>query len=430
MFRGFSTSFDLQLEHALLADSRTKPAIDSQVSGTLYDGALSSQSDPLLCAGHDPTFLGNSAGDQTGTASVDISSISFDDFLSLGMDESTSDPVGDQDMEIYSSQVPSFDAIGDPDFPSTLGSFVGVPVATSASDVSLTRTPLLTPLHTPLGSAPSLVPPLPSAPALLAAVLAAATDTQDVPSATIPKLFFPSPPAKPSAEKPRARRTKKGSASKRQRKSAGSPYPELRSSTPQSLSDSQSCFPGVSPRVVSFKRRTRRVALAEASDVLAAASSPSSSSSSSSADPSNPFACPFCDYVQVKSRKPDFRRHVKSHFTTKDWLCCGVPVEWAREKYGLSDAVVAAYAAGGRVYEFQGVLMVGGCPSAVKDFSRCDALARHIGKSWENWDKECEGGGGRNGHRCFGECGGHEKVRLPCLGDPSGYWLPGNQKLK
>ncbi|KAI0666258.1 hypothetical protein C8Q78DRAFT_1060456 [Trametes maxima] len=265
--------------------------------------------------------------------------------------------------------------------------------------------------------------PLP-APALPPSVVTGAQNGSD---AVVPEKgtsVFPSSSSEPPAKKPRVR-TKKASLSKRSRKNATSaPSPDsASSSTLQSPCTSQSCFADAPERVITFKRRTRRIAVAEASDMLATFLA----TVSESTDPSDQFACPFCDYVQAKRRKPDLLRHVKSHFQGTDWPCCGVPVEWAEEKLGLSEAVIAAYAAEGRVYEFRGVRMVGGCP-IVKVLSRCDALARHLSNSWAKWRKKCKAvRRGEGEPKCYGECGGHEKQQLPCLGNPYGYWLLGNQ---
>ena len=95
------------------------------------------------------------------------------------------------------------------------------------------------------------------------------------------------------------------------------------------------------------------------------------------------WSCPFCDYEQVKKRRPDFKRHVYTHCPDaelydpsessspgqrirKRW-CCGVPVHLAAE-YGVHPPYKT-------VIVVDGVENVGGCDKKV---SRVDALRRHI----------------------------------------------------
>ena len=88
---------------------------------------------------------------------------------------------------------------------------------------------------------------------------------------------------------------------------------------------------------------------------------------------SNTWQCPYCPHVQHNRRSPDLKRHIKTHTRdaeVADWVCCGVPVLNAIE-LGVPAAVVRE----AQVFEFDGVLMVGGCRKA---FSRRDALKRHL----------------------------------------------------
>ncbi|KAH9891826.1 hypothetical protein C8Q73DRAFT_701020 [Cubamyces lactineus] len=95
------------------------------------------------------------------------------------------------------------------------------------------------------------------------------------------------------------------------------------------------------------------------------------------------WSCPFCDYKQVKKRRPDFRRHIYTHCPEaelydssdpssasqrirKRW-CCGVPVHLAAE-YGIHPPFKT-------VVIVDGVKNVGGCDARL---SRADALRRHI----------------------------------------------------
>ncbi|PIL23051.1 hypothetical protein GSI_14358 [Ganoderma sinense ZZ0214-1] len=87
----------------------------------------------------------------------------------------------------------------------------------------------------------------------------------------------------------------------------------------------------------------------------------------------NAWQCPHCPYVQRNRRSPDLKRHIKTHTRdddVADWVCCGVPVLSAIE-LGVPDRILRE----AQVFEFDGVLMVGGCRKA---FSRRDALHRHL----------------------------------------------------
>ncbi|KAH9854695.1 hypothetical protein C2E23DRAFT_883791 [Lenzites betulinus] len=90
------------------------------------------------------------------------------------------------------------------------------------------------------------------------------------------------------------------------------------------------------------------------------------------------YKCPYCDHVQKNKRSPDMERHIRSHFRRTahaQWVCCGLPVDEARRQ-GLRPEDGA--------WEFNGMLMVGGCR---EDFSRMDALKRH----WRNNNNSCVG---------------------------------------
>ena len=107
--------------------------------------------------------------------------------------------------------------------------------------------------------------------------------------------------------------------------------------------------------------------------------------------PLNRWQCPYCPHVQKNRRSPDFKRHVETHTRPADalWVCCGVPLANAAE-HCVPDAV-----ARDEVWEFEGMLMVGGCR---KTFSRRDAYGRHLKR---------------------------EKGR--CWGDPQAMYQPGNR---
>ncbi|KAM5543627.1 hypothetical protein V8D89_002878 [Ganoderma adspersum] len=88
---------------------------------------------------------------------------------------------------------------------------------------------------------------------------------------------------------------------------------------------------------------------------------------------SNTRQCPYCPYIQRNRRSPDLKRHVKTHTRRADiadWVCCGVPVVNAMERGVPAGTVQEA-----QVFEFDGMLMLGGCRKA---FSRRDALKRHL----------------------------------------------------
>ena len=84
--------------------------------------------------------------------------------------------------------------------------------------------------------------------------------------------------------------------------------------------------------------------------------------------------CPLCssDFGRV----PDLNRHLayvhRSGSRGPLWACCGVPVDEARTRYGMSEEEMAASRRG----QYNGRSMVGGCWSA--NFSRRDAYARHL----------------------------------------------------
>ena len=89
--------------------------------------------------------------------------------------------------------------------------------------------------------------------------------------------------------------------------------------------------------------------------------------------PAQTWQCPHCPYVQRNRRSPDLKRHIKTHtrgVDVVDWVCCGVPVLNAIE-LGVPAAIVRE----AEVFEFDGMLMIGGCRKA---FSRRDALSRHL----------------------------------------------------
>lgn len=89
-------------------------------------------------------------------------------------------------------------------------------------------------------------------------------------------------------------------------------------------------------------------------------------SSSSTLKGANRWACPHCDFVQKNHRMPDLKRHIRKHYPTNKYVCCGVPVE-EKEKYGAKETAAPM--------EYNGRMMVGGC---MQSMSRRDALKRHI----------------------------------------------------
>ena len=115
--------------------------------------------------------------------------------------------------------------------------------------------------------------------------------------------------------------------------------------------------PGPSPRTSSVFASRRRNAPARTAAPVA----------------SNTWQCPYCPHVQHNRRSPDLKRHIRTHTRDAegaDWVCCGVPVLNAIE-LGVPAAVVRE----AQAFEFDGVLMIGGCRKA---FSRRDALKRHL----------------------------------------------------
>lgn len=89
----------------------------------------------------------------------------------------------------------------------------------------------------------------------------------------------------------------------------------------------------------------------------------------SSVPRSNPWACPYCKWVQRNHRTPDLKRHIRTHTRFERpalWVCCGVPLKDA-ERYTLPE--------GAEPYNWQGKMMIGGCG---REFSRRDALKRHL----------------------------------------------------
>ncbi|KAF8133810.1 hypothetical protein EV363DRAFT_1214339 [Boletus edulis] len=83
----------------------------------------------------------------------------------------------------------------------------------------------------------------------------------------------------------------------------------------------------------------------------------------------NPWACPYCQWVQRNHRTPDLKRHIRTHTRLRrpaQWVCCGVPVEDANNYKVPADA---------KSYVLGGETMIGGCR---KEFSRRDALKRHL----------------------------------------------------
>ncbi|KAF8842190.1 hypothetical protein BDN67DRAFT_1001828 [Paxillus ammoniavirescens] len=83
----------------------------------------------------------------------------------------------------------------------------------------------------------------------------------------------------------------------------------------------------------------------------------------------NPWACPYCKWVQRNHRTPDLKRHIRTHTRLQrpaQWVCCGVPLKDA-ENYVLPEDAKSLV--------WEGKTMVGGCG---KEFSRRDALKRHL----------------------------------------------------
>ncbi|KAG2757875.1 hypothetical protein P692DRAFT_20866819 [Suillus brevipes Sb2] len=88
------------------------------------------------------------------------------------------------------------------------------------------------------------------------------------------------------------------------------------------------------------------------------------------ANKSNPWACPYCKWVQRNHRTPDLKRHIRTHTRFErpaQWVCCGIPAESAA-MYNVPHNATP--------YIHNGKQMIGGCG---KEFSRRDALKRHLG---------------------------------------------------
>ncbi|KAG2037791.1 hypothetical protein BDR03DRAFT_360660 [Suillus americanus] len=88
------------------------------------------------------------------------------------------------------------------------------------------------------------------------------------------------------------------------------------------------------------------------------------------ANKSNPWACPYCKWVQRNHRTPDLKRHIRTHTRFQrpaQWVCCGIPTESAA-MYNVPHNATP--------YIHNGKQMIGGCG---KEFSRRDALKRHLG---------------------------------------------------
>lgn len=93
-------------------------------------------------------------------------------------------------------------------------------------------------------------------------------------------------------------------------------------------------------------------------------------STPSFANKSNPWACPYCKWVQRNHRTPDLKRHIRTHTRFErpaQWVCCGIPAESAA-MYNVPHNATP--------YIHNGKQMIGGCG---KEFSRRDALKRHLG---------------------------------------------------
>ena len=100
---------------------------------------------------------------------------------------------------------------------------------------------------------------------------------------------------------------------------------------------------------------------------------PARTAAPASSRANNSWQCHYCPHVQRNRRSPDLKRHIRTHTRDAegaDWVCCGVPVMNALEL-----GVPAGTVREAQVFEFDGMLMVGGCRKA---FSRRDALKRHL----------------------------------------------------
>jgi hypothetical protein len=90
----------------------------------------------------------------------------------------------------------------------------------------------------------------------------------------------------------------------------------------------------------------------------------------SPASKSNPWACPYCSWVQRNHRTPDLKRHIRTHTRFErpaQWVCCGIPFESATA-YNVPH--------GATPYFRDEKQWIGGCG---REFSRRDALKRHLG---------------------------------------------------
>ncbi|KIY72507.1 hypothetical protein CYLTODRAFT_331110, partial [Cylindrobasidium torrendii FP15055 ss-10] len=92
--------------------------------------------------------------------------------------------------------------------------------------------------------------------------------------------------------------------------------------------------------------------------------------------------CPFCEYKQGNSRKPDFQRHVATH-QRKDnilegWWCKGIPVGKHVSVFNrsqLNNGHNKLIDLKSTPIFFNGEYRIGGCKMT---FSRRDALKRHL----------------------------------------------------
>ncbi|KAI0718721.1 hypothetical protein C8T65DRAFT_827400 [Cerioporus squamosus] len=149
-----------------------------------------------------------------------------------------------------------------------------------------------------------------------------------------------------------SRRRRRHGSSSRASSSSPYPYPYPYPYTSPSPEPSQ-------PDLITCKRRNVHVSL----DVIPPPTVPRSK-----------WQCPYCPYFQHNRRSPDMKRHLATHTRPADkvqWVCCGVPLLDAAA-HGVPEKLIQ-----GELFEFEGVLMVGGCR---KTFSRRDAYGRHLGR--------------------------------------------------